>query len=57
MSTKMKIIDMLDQQVNKLAKIKFHSMLIEDRMTNAIKNVEMWLREITHKLDSHALED
>lgn len=57
MSTKMKIIGMLEQQINKLAKIKFHSMLIEDRMTNAIKNVEMWLREITHKLDSHALED
>ena len=57
LSSKMKVIEMVEQPTSKLAKIKFHSMLIEDRMTTAIKNVEMWLREITHKLDSHALEN
>ena len=57
MSNKMKIIEMMEQPINKLAKIKFHTMLIEDRMTTAIKNVEMWLKEITTKLDQHTLED
>ena len=57
MSNKMKIIEMMEQPVQKLAKIKFHTMLIEDRMTTAIKNVEMWLKEITTKLDQHTLED
>lgn len=57
LSNKMKVIEMVEQPITKLAKIKFHSMLIEDRMTTAIKNVEMWLREITHKLDGHALEN
>ena len=56
-SNKMKIMDIMEQPVNKLAKIKFHTMLIEDRMTTAIKNVEMWLREVTAKLDQHTLED
>ena len=32
-------------------------MLIEDGMTSAIKNTEMWLREVTSKLDKHTLED
>jgi DNA polymerase-1 len=57
MSNKMKIIGMMEQPHNKLAKIKFHSMLIEDRMTTAIKNVEMWLKETTSKLDNYILED
>ena len=53
----MKIIDMMEQPIPRLAKIKFHTMLIEDKMTSAIKNVEMWLREVTTKLDQHALQD
>jgi 5'-3' exonuclease len=57
MSNKMKIIGMMEQPVEKLSKMKFHTMLIEDRMSSAIKNVEMWLREITQKLDQHTLED
>ena len=32
-------------------------MLIEDRMTTAIRNVEMWLKETTSKLDKYILED
>lgn len=57
MSNKMKIIDMMEQPIPQLAKMKFYAMLTEDRMTNAIKNVEMWLREVTQKLNNHALED
>jgi len=55
MSNKMKIIGMMEKPVEKLTKIKFHTMLIEDGMTSAIKNTEMWLREVTSKLDKHTL--
>lgn len=57
MSNKMKIIGMMEQPIPQLAKMKFYAMLTEDRMTTAIKNVEMWLREVTQKLNNHALED
>lgn len=57
MSSKMRIIEMLEEPCTKLAKMKFHTMLIEDRMSSAIKNVEMWLREVTQKLDQHILEN
>ena len=57
MSNKMKIIGLMEQPVEQLAKMKFHTMLIEDKMSNAIKNVEMWLRDITTKLNQHTLEN
>ena len=56
-SSKMKIINLMQQPASKLVKIKFHTMLIEDRMTSAIKNVDLWLREVTTKLDQYCLED
>ncbi len=56
-SSKMKIMDMMEQPTDKLAKIKFHQMLMLDGMTNAIKNVELWLRETTTKLDQYCLQD
>ena len=56
-SNKMKIMDMMEQPTEKLAKMKFHQMLMLDGMTNAIKNVEMWLRETTSKLDQYCLLD
>jgi hypothetical protein len=37
--------------------MKFHTMMIEDGMTNAIRNVEIWLKEITQKLDQFTLQD
>ena len=55
--TKLKIIDQLGNKVGRLAKMKFHQMLFEDGMTNAIKNVELWVREVTQKLDQFALQD
>ena len=54
---RLKIITQLEKKVDRLAKIKFHQMLFEDGMTNAIKNVEMWVREVTQKLDQFALQD
>jgi DNA polymerase-1 len=55
--TKLKIIDQLGNKVGRLAKMKFHQMLFEDGMANAIKNVELWVREVTQKLDQFALQD
>lgn len=57
MSNKMKILDMVEDSIPQLAKMKFHTMLAEDRMSSAIKNIEMWLRETTAKLNQYALED
>ena len=56
LTIKMRIIETLDGQINKTAKLAFHRMLIEDRMTTAIKNVDVWLKEITSKLDMFALQ-
>jgi DNA polymerase I len=56
-SSKINIMDLMDRPIQPLAKMKFHTMLIEDGMTQTIKNVDMWLREITTKLDKHLIED
>ena len=50
------IIDKLGEIVNRTSKVKFYSMLAEDKMTTAIKNVDMWLRDVTQKLDNFALQ-
>ena len=55
--TKLKIITQLETKVDRLARLKFHQMLFEDGMTNAIRNVELWVREVTQKLDQFALQD
>jgi 5'-3' exonuclease len=52
-----KVLDMLNSSIGTFSKIKFHSMLIEDGMTNTIRNVDMWIREITLKLDQFALQE
>lgn len=57
LSSKMRIMDTIEKSTPKLAKIKFHSMLIEDSMTTAIRNVEVWLKEITTKLDNFTLQN
>lgn len=48
---KMRATNLMNQPVQKLAKIKFHQLLIEDGMTAAIKNPEMWLRDVATKLN------
>ena len=52
-----KIRQTVEAKINPLAKIKFHTMLVEDRMADVIKNVELWLKEVTSKLDRYCLED
>jgi len=51
MQNKMKIIDTLQRPMEKTAKLKFYTMINEDKMINAIKGVNVWLSEITQKLD------
>ena len=53
---KLSIIDKLGQSVGRTSKVKFYSMLTEDKMTTAIRNVDMWLRDVTQKLDTFALQ-
>lgn len=51
MQNKMKIIDFMQKKPDKTTKLKFYAMITEDKMGAAIKNVTMWLSEITQKLD------
>ena len=53
---RLKIVEMMNAPTHRLSKVKFHTMLIENGMTTTIKNVEMWIREITQKLDRFALQ-
>lgn len=50
-TTKSRASNLMSSTIQKLAKIKFHQLLVEDGMTSAIKNPEMWLREIAYKLN------
>ena len=50
-TTQLRIHDHMDEPCSKLAKMTFHRLLIEDGMTNAIRNPEMWLRDVTTKLN------
>ncbi len=56
-STRLRVITTVESSVPKLAKIKFHQMIFEDGMTNAIRNIEVWIREVTQKLDQYTLLD
>ena len=56
LSIKMRVMELVDQPITKTAKLQFHKMLIEDSMTTAIKNVDMWLKDVTTKLDMFALQ-
>lgn len=54
-ASKLKILNSVDNP-SRLVKYKFQSMLFEDRMTTAIKNVDMWTREVLQKLDGYLLD-
>ena len=56
-TNKLKTQHLLDQPIPRFVKPTFHRMLIEDKMTTAIKNVDFWLREVVQKLDMYALKD
>ena len=56
LTVKLRMIDQLEGPISKCNKMKFLSMLLEDKMSGAIKNVDMWLRDVTQKLDNFALQ-
>lgn len=56
-ANKLKTQHLLQQPITRFIKPVFHKMLIEDKMTTAIKNVDFWLREVVQKLDMYALKD
>lgn len=56
-TNKLKVQNLISQPIQRLSKPTFHKMLIEDKMTTAIKNVDFWLKEVAQKLDMFALQD
>lgn len=56
-ANKLKTQNILNQPIPRLVKPTFHRMLIEDKMTTAIKNVDFWLKEVVQKLDMFALNN
>ena len=50
-AVKLKATNLMHQPTQKLAKFKFHQLLVEDGMTLTIKNPEMWLREVATKIN------
>lgn len=48
---KMRATNLMTELAPGLSKIKFHQLLVEDGMTSAIKNPEMWLRDVATKLN------
>jgi 5'-3' exonuclease len=56
-STKLRVMNTLETKGSKCNKMQIHKMLVEDRMTLAIKNADMWLRDVTQKLDLFVLQD
>ena len=52
-NTQIRIHDAMDAEGRSLAKMTFHRLLIEDGMTNAIRNPEMWLRDVTTKINQY----
>ncbi len=56
LTIKLRVIDQLETPMAKCNRMKFLAMLMEDKMSGAIKNVDMWLRDTTQKLDNFALQ-
>lgn len=56
-TNKLKTQHLLEQPITRFIKPTFHKMLIEDKMTTAIKNVDFWLKEVVQKLDMYALKN
>ena len=53
---KMRIIQSLEDSIERCNKLAFHRLLIRDKMSAAIKNPDIWLKEVTQKLDNFALQ-
>lgn len=56
MTIKMRIIQSLEDSIDRCNKLAFHRLLVRDKMTAAIKNPDIWLKETTQKLDNFALQ-
>jgi len=52
-STQMRALSLVEEKSSKLAKIKFHQLLVEDGMTAALRNPEMWIRDVATKLNHY----
>ena len=48
-----KTLSLLQSPGSKLSKVRFHQLLLEDGMTLAIKNPEMWIRDIATKINHY----
>tara|TARA_R110000803_G_scaffold164197_1_gene227918 strand:+ start:1178 stop:2224 length:1047 start_codon:yes stop_codon:yes gene_type:complete len=53
-TNQLRVHDSMDGHVVSLSKIKFHQLLLEDGMSGAVRNPEMWLRDVTTKLNQFA---
>jgi DNA polymerase-1 len=56
-SAKEKIRNIVDEQINALNVTSFKVMLMEDRLTNIIRNLDFWLRETFASLDAFAKQN
>ena len=52
-STKSSVLTMLNEDSNNLNKLNLQSMFLEDRMSGAIPNFDVWLRETWTTLNYH----
>jgi len=50
-TTQLRVHDNMDDPGRTLSKMGFHKLLIEDGMSSAIRNPEMWLKDVTTKLN------
>ena len=53
-SAKEQIRELVNGEFPRLNKTKFKLLLMEDRFTNAIKNLDFWLREVFTTIDALA---
>ena len=53
-STKTKIIERVNEPINRLVKYKFQKMFLEDKLFTALPNVTSWLATNFNQLNSYA---
>ena len=53
-STKTKIIDKVNEPINRLVKFKFEKMFLEDKLFTALPNVTSWLTTNFNQLNRYA---
>ena len=53
-STKTKIIDRVNEPINRLVKFKFEKMFLEDKLFTALPNLNSWLLTNFNQLNRYA---